>query len=153
MGVLQRWASSSTPCMATGTGELTGHRTGRSPVRHLDQILAGNLTAMSDIDVSSVRAGLVRHRDELRVMLQELSSSGDGALDFDENFADSGQVAAEQGENLILAGSLREQLNDAETALERLDAGDYGSCERCGQPIPPARLEAMPTTRFCIEHA
>lgn len=108
---------------------------------------------MSDIDVSSVRAVLVRHSDELRVMLQDLSSSGDGALDFDENFADSGQVAAEQGENLILAGSLREQLTDAEAALERLDAGDYGSCERCGQPIPPARLDAMPTTRFCIEHA
>ena len=108
---------------------------------------------MSGIDASSVRADLVRHRDELRAMLNDLSSRGEGTLDFDENFADSGQVAAEQGENQILAGSLREQLADADAALERLDSGRYGLCERCAKPITAARLEAMPTTRFCIEHA
>ena len=33
-------------------------------------------------------------------------------------------------------------------ALERLDEGTYGTCERCGNPIPEARLEALPTARF-----
>lgn len=35
-------------------------------------------------------------------------------------------------------------------ALSRVDAGTYGSCIRCGQPIPAARLEVMPTATMCV---
>ena len=38
-------------------------------------------------------------------------------------------------------------------ALGRLEDGTYGSCEVCGVAIAPARLEAMPATRYCINHA
>jgi DnaK suppressor protein len=37
-------------------------------------------------------------------------------------------------------------------ALARLDAGTYGTCERCGEPIGAERLEAVPATRFCVDH-
>ncbi len=108
---------------------------------------------MSDIEATDLRAELGRERDDLRHRLADLTKDGDGALDFDENFADSGQVAAEQGENLTLAASLQDQLDDVEGALTRLDDGTYGTCEACGEPIPAARLEAMPVARTCIKHA
>jgi DnaK suppressor protein len=73
--------------------------------------------------------------------------------DYDENFADSGQVAAEQGENRALLMQLRDQLTEVERALHKLDEGTYGTCERCTGPIGEARLEAMPATRYCINHA
>ena len=38
-------------------------------------------------------------------------------------------------------------------ALGRLENGTYGVCEVCGVAIAPARLEAMPAARFCINHA
>jgi len=38
-------------------------------------------------------------------------------------------------------------------ALARLDAGSYGRCEACGDPIGPARLEALPLTLHCIRCA
>src|SRR4051794_20954038 len=63
---------------------------------------------------------------------------------FDDNFADSGQVAAEQGENKVLAGQLRAELDEVERALAKLDEGTYGACETCGETISPDRLEAMP---------
>ena len=72
---------------------------------------------------------------------------------FDENFADSAQVAAEQGENRSLAASLREQLDEVEHALAKFDAGSYGLCEVSGEQIPEARLEAMPATRVRVEYA
>lgn len=103
--------------------------------------------------VESARSSLVRDRDELAHRVEELQRGGDAALTYDENFADSGQVAAEQGENQALAASLREQLEDVERALAKLDDDTYGKCERCGQPISEARLEAMPAARFCIDHA
>ena len=101
----------------------------------------------------TLRSDLETERDELKERLSELTKDGAAAPDFDENFADSAQVAAEQVENLTLAASLREQLSDVETALERLSAGSYGICETCGATISEARLEAMPATRFCIDHA
>lgn len=45
------------------------------------------------------------------------------------------------------------ELAGVELALRRLDDGTYGECERCGQPIPAATLEAEPTTSRCAEHA
>jgi RNA polymerase-binding transcription factor DksA len=104
-------------------------------------------------DLSTVRDALDHERAELARQLSELTADGSAAPDFDENFADSGQVAAEMGENLTLAASLRDQLNDVEHAIERIDAGTYGSCETCGATIAAARLEAMPATRYCIDHA
>ena len=75
------------------------------------------------------------------------------ADDFDENFADSAQVAAEQGEHAPSPAHSEDQLDEVEAALARIDDGTYGLCEAGGEPIPAARLEAMPATRFCIDHA
>jgi RNA polymerase-binding transcription factor DksA len=103
-------------------------------------------------DGDPARAQLADVRDQLTGQLAELDE-GEDELAFDENFADSGQVAAEQGENRLLANQLREQLGDVERALAKLDDGTYGTCEVCGGRIGEARLEVMPATRFCIDHA
>ncbi len=43
------------------------------------------------------------------------------------------------------------ELAELEAAVKRVDLGSYGNCEACGKPIGEARLEAIPTARFCIE--
>lgn len=101
---------------------------------------------------SSLRAELERERDLLRSKVNELDSGGDD-LEYDDNFADSAQVAAEMGENRVLYDQLRRDLNDIEAALKRMDEGTYGRCEVCGNEISEPRLEAMPATRRCIDHA
>ena len=109
---------------------------------------------MPEQDVNStIRDSLIDEQKQLRTQLEELVADSDASLDFDENFADSGQVAAEQGENMALAGSLRDQLDDVDRALGKLDQGTYGLCETCREPIGEARLEAMPAARFCMNHA
>jgi len=107
---------------------------------------------MAQPDVTAARDQLDAERADLARQLQELSSDG-AALDSDENFADSAQVAAEHVENRTLAAQLQDQLDDVEAALARIDAGTYGTCEVCEKPVAAARLEAMPSTRFCIDHA
>jgi DnaK suppressor protein len=98
------------------------------------------------------RAALEEERDLLRSKVHELDAKEDD-LSYDHNFADSAQVAAERGENKALYDQLRRDLDDIEKALERMDAGAYGTCEVCGDTIGPDRLEVMPATRFCIQHA
>jgi DnaK suppressor protein len=99
--------------------------------------------------LTELRATLETDRDQLRRQIADLPKEDD----FDENHADSGQVAAEQGEHRALAGALGDQLADVERALAKFDAGTYGLCEADDAPIPEGRLEAMPATRFCIDHA
>lgn len=109
---------------------------------------------MADQQVQGeTRTRLESEHANLTDQLAELSTNADEALEFDENFADSGQVAAEQGENRILASSLREQLSEVDRALDRLDSGTYGECTNCHQPIEAERLEAMPATPHCINCA
>jgi RNA polymerase-binding transcription factor DksA len=98
--------------------------------------------------LAQIRAALEAERAELTTQIEE-----HGGVDFDENFADSGQVAAEQGEHRALVGRLEETLADVDRALAKLDDGTYGKCEVCGEDIADARLEALPASRYCINHA
>ena len=106
---------------------------------------------MSETQFSPQRDELIAERDHLVTQLQQLGRApGTSELDFDEGFADSGQVTAERGEVDALAGSLGENLAEIEAALVKLENGTYGQCEDCGAAIAPARLEAMPSARLCI---
>ncbi len=98
------------------------------------------------------REELEAEESRLEARLGELHAD-DLAETQDDNFADGGQVAAEQDEIMALASDLRTQLEDVQRALGKLDAGTYGICEACGERIGDDRLEAMPAARFCMLHA
>ena len=51
---------------------------------------------------------------------------------------------------LALEKRIRDQLADVEHALNKFEQGTYGSCDSCGQPIDPARLEALPQANLCL---
>ncbi|HEX5614938.1 MAG TPA: TraR/DksA C4-type zinc finger protein [Acidimicrobiia bacterium] len=112
---------------------------------------------MSEPSTAAVRADELRRlREQLLAdrahVTEQLEQLGVGSelSSYDEGFADSGQVTAERGEVEALAGTLLDTRAEIDDALARVEAGTYGVCEGCGTPIPPARLEAMPTARLCI---
>ncbi len=109
--------------------------------------MASDAPADADVDY---RGLLEAERADLRAQLAELGFGEEGGLKYDSNFADTSQVTAERGEAEALAGQLRDALAEVEAAIERLEKGTYGHCERCGQPISSARLEAKPAARRCI---
>jgi RNA polymerase-binding transcription factor len=108
---------------------------------------------LSETTLSDLRASLQQELSDLRARLTEMGLLSGGDLAFDQNFADSSQVTAERGEVEALAGNLRDSLTDVEAALAKLEEGTFGVCEGCGQPIPPARLEAKPAAKLCMECA
>lgn len=108
---------------------------------------------MADEATVDYRALLEAERSSLRDQLAELGFGETGNLEYDSNFADTSQVTAERGEAEALASQLKEALEDVEKALSKLDDGSYGTCERCGQQIAPARLEAKPASAYCIDCA
>ena len=55
-------------------------------------------------------------------------------------------------DNAGIADKLESQLTEVKAALERIEKGTYGICEKCGKPIEDSRLEANPSARTSIKH-
>ncbi len=104
-------------------------------------------------DNAQLREALDAERITLLRRIDELTAGGEIELDFDDDFADRGQVSAEIGENRALADSLSNKLEQVEKAFARLEDGTYGTCEVCGAEIAKERLAALPATTRCVQHA
>ena len=74
----------------------------------------------------------------------EMGTNDDGVKDtVDMSLMDVNQELA-----LRLGERQSQMVADIDQALLRIDEGSYGVCARCGEPIPEARLEAVPTARY-----
>lgn len=107
----------------------------------------------TDTTAIDYRSLLEGEKSDLLAKLSELGYGDARGLEYDANFADSSQVTAERGEVEVLAGQLKEALEQVSDALAKLDNDTYGTCESCGNSIEEARLEAKPTARQCISCA
>ena len=94
------------------------------------------------------RATLTAERDRLLAELGE-AIVAPGQMTYGSQAAAATQVF-EQQRDLALRDRSIQQLELVEASLARLDAGTYGACLRCGQPIAPGRLEALPWAAYCI---
>jgi len=74
-----------------------------------------------------------------------------GELSVDKSQADQGTESADREVELGVTHRVDSELDEVQAAIERLEAGAYGACELCGQPIGEGRLEVMPAARYCIE--
>jgi DnaK suppressor protein len=88
-------------------------------------------------------AGLERAHGEI-VEASELVATDD------EHDPEGATIAFERAQVAALARDGAVVLTEIDAALERLAAGTYGTCVRCGQQIAPARLEARPAAPTCI---
>ncbi|WP_326706087.1 TraR/DksA family transcriptional regulator [Streptomyces cyaneofuscatus] len=68
----------------------------------------------------------------------------------DEHDPEGSSTAFERAHVAALLAQAREHLAELDLAVERLASGDYGRCEVCGEPIPPARLEVRPAATTCV---
>jgi DnaK suppressor protein len=99
------------------------------------------------------RAGVLASIDAVSAEVEAIvASSADANLD-DEHDPEGATVAFERAQLTSLLDDARATLVAIETAVAKLDDGSYGECDRCGDPIGPERLLALPWTRNCISCA
>lgn len=107
------------------------------------------------MNTDEIRSSLETLRDDLRSQLEARGAhADDDSIDEsgqETQFADAAQTAAERDKELRLVEKLRDQLTSVDRALERLEEGTYGTCERCGAEIPAERLEALPYVTLCMD--
>jgi DnaK suppressor protein len=110
----------------------------------------------SDGEYADLRAALVARAEELgREHARAVSDINDLQRDrvadgAGDDQADAGTKTFEREQEISLANGILDRLTQVEHALDRLDAGTYGRCERCGSAIPTARLEAFPSVTLCV---
>jgi DnaK suppressor protein len=95
---------------------------------------------------------LAELREEYDLTLSEISELQRDRLtdSAGDDQADTGTKTFEREQEISLANGIRERVTQVERALERLDEGNYGWCERCGNPIPVERLAAFPSATLCV---
>ena len=82
-----------------------------------------------------------------------LSEAASSAGTDDEHDPEGATLAFERQHTAALLEAARRQMAAVDAALRRLEAGRYGVCDRCGQPIGVDRLAARPTATTCIRCA
>ena len=105
---------------------------------------------------AEIRGTLERERDELRQQLGEITAAPRdpmAALSFGKRVGEGTSQAIERIEQVDVARRLEEKLADVERALQKLEEGTYGTCDVCGDPIAPERLEAIPWATRCVKDA
>jgi DnaK suppressor protein len=110
-------------------------------------------------DLGDLKKRLLEEREELQRQAAEIEESSFGGgqseltgdiASFDEEFADAGTATFERERDLSLSNNIRDLTDKIDRALERIEQGSYGLCERCGRPIEKARIKALPYATLCI---
>ncbi len=106
-------------------------------------------------DLAAIRRDLQARQEHLREQLAALTKPPElgAAQGFGKRIGDGTTEAISRLTDIGVGSSLEQTLARTERALEKLDAGDYGICDECGEPIPPARLAALPDSVLCLSCA
>jgi RNA polymerase-binding protein DksA len=99
-----------------------------------------------------LKAQLEDERHRLRNHDGDTTADASGDIgDFDTNHpGDYGTELYEREKEAALAENVNDILAQVDDALAKIEAGTYGVCDRCGAPIPEARLEALPYAALCV---
>jgi DnaK suppressor protein len=109
-------------------------------------------TAPDDVRdrLATERDATVERIDALTRQVTGLAEEQSLTTHDDEHDPEGVTIAYERAQLQGLLAGARRDLGALDRAAERLAAGDYGRCLRCGNPIPDVRLDALPAAATCI---
>ena len=133
-------------------GAATKSTAGKSPRRR-------RAAKFDKAQLDAIRKELQSERSGLRAQLDELSQDSfdgtqselTGEVGVDDDFADAGSATFERERDLSIQNNIRDLIDQTTRAIHRIDDGNYGTCERCGNPIEAARLKALPHALLCMD--
>jgi DnaK suppressor protein len=106
----------------------------------------------AELDLAAVESELLAHREAIRERLGQITKTPErgSGVSFGKRVGDGTTEAVSRLTDVGVVDSLQATDERIGRALEKLAEGSYGLCDRCGKPIPPARLEAAPESVLCV---
>jgi RNA polymerase-binding protein DksA len=120
---------------------------------------APQLQPRADLNLKRFRELLRAERQRLESELHDMigldaaqteSEELGETADYDQHPADVATDTFMRERDEAMERSLRAELAQVVTALEKIEAGTYGYCDRCHAPIPVERLRALPYALLCV---
>jgi RNA polymerase-binding transcription factor DksA len=102
---------------------------------------------------TDVRAALIRKRSEIVTKVAQLGAHDPAEvanLGFGKRIGDGTMYAVERMTDAYQARTIYATVAEIDQALERIEAGTYGSCTLCGMAIPEERLRLVPWAALCV---
>ena len=97
------------------------------------------------------REAYTRSADSLRAEADQLAQDREpGDVQFDEESGEGDSMNVERERDLALSAQALASIEEIDVALAKIDAGTYGTCEKCGAAIPRERLKALPHAALCV---
>lgn len=101
--------------------------------------------------LTAERNNYTRQAEELRAQAEALALEHEpGDVQFDEEGGEGGTANVDRELDLHLSAQAQAAIEEIDAALAKIAEGTYGFCESCGNPVPKARLEALPHARLCV---
>lgn len=108
----------------------------------------------SKLDLEKFRKLLIDERERLALERTSLHEDNEArpreAADYDSHPADAASDTFERTRDYALEEHYKGVIERIDAALQRIDDKTYGVCDRCGEPINPERLRAIPYATMCI---
>ena len=116
---------------------------------------------MNELDnktIDQIKADLLKQKEQILHDLEDFSKKDPHELEnraskfpeYGDKPDENAQEISEYTANIATEKVLEDSLKDIESALKRIEKGEYGICKYCHQPINPKRLLARPTASSCI---
>ena len=116
---------------------------------------------MTSLSTDQLREALLEERARIEHARDALHTEHSGTLEeetgelvsssWDDHLGDTATETHDREVDYGLEENADAVLGEIDAALKRIDDGTYGTCEVCGQPIAPERLEARPWATLCID--
>ena len=101
---------------------------------------------------TELEADIVRQQGQIEATEAELAGLlRDGSDGAGRDPADVGSSNFERDQEMSLAQNAREMLDQSQLALRNIEAGTFGTCENCGEPIGKGRLMVFPRATLCVK--
>ena len=100
--------------------------------------------------IDEARTIVTARLESLRAQFLAIVEGSKWSTDDDEHDPEGSTIAFERATVGSLARDAENELRELDEASGRVVAGTYGTCERCGESIAEARLDALPAARRCI---
>lgn len=99
----------------------------------------------------SARAERLAEADALKAEADQMALDAEpGDTQFDDESGEGSTTAVDRERDLALSAQARAEVVEIDVALDKIDEGTYGVCDKCGKSIPKARLEVIPWAALCV---
>jgi DnaK suppressor protein len=99
----------------------------------------------------TARAERLEEAEALKAEADQMALDAEpGDTQFDDESGEGSTTAVDRERDLALSAQARAEVVEIDVALDKIDEGTYGVCDKCGKNIPKARLEVIPWAALCV---